>query len=398
MNHSALNLLIFVHVPKAGGSTLRSIMQRNVLPEERLADDHSNAALNAHQLRLFSGHVRFGLHHGLARPVKYVTMMREPLDRYVSDYFFAFQKDDHRLRNEIVSGNVDLEQLVTNGRYHDRLALIRQTTGLERPAAENPELAAEILEASYTFVGLMERFDESVLLLAHVLGWSPPLYIQRNRTSMPPEMKRQRDAFQQNPHPVALDRFATDTVYYRAAEAFLERSIALAGPSFPTALAAFRSMQAEISEYCKTASSNDLYTQAEFALDDPLPAELRNLIWSEEWHTVNTFIHSDTPLRRRTPPLLHGCIEHLRDGYVSGWVVRYGSGEPIRLVVTCRDSQAIEIVADIQRPDLVGRGFNPTPLGFRCELPSSVNYADVKILIDEVQPLTSPILMEMLQD
>jgi Sulfotransferase family len=391
-------LLIFVHVPKAGGSTLRSIMQRNVLKEERLAANQPAAAMMDPELRLFSGHIRFGLHHGLLRPAQYVTMLREPLSRYISDYFFAFQSFDHRLRDEIRSGSLSLERVMTDGRYHDRLALIRQTTGLDRPAAEDADSAAEILEDSYTVVGLMERFDESVLLLAHVMGWSPPLYLQRNRTVMDAARRSERDAFQQNPHPVALQRFATDVAFYRAGERHLERSIELAGPSFPAALVAFRSLQAEVTDYIRYEPTEAIYTQSDFRKDDPLPTALRSLARSAEWRIVSAFIHSDTPLRRRVPPLLHGCIEHVQHGYISGWAVRYGRDEPVRLVVTCQDGRQAECVADIERPDLAGYGFDPAPRGFVCKLPSVASRASVKVLFDGRQSMMDPIRMEMLQD
>ena len=46
-------------------------------------------------------------------------------------------------------------------------------TGLLKRAQQN-------LDSYFSFIGLMERYDESVLLLAHILGWKNAFYLRRN--------------------------------------------------------------------------------------------------------------------------------------------------------------------------------------------------------------------------
>ena len=376
------DLLIFVHVPKAGGSTLRSIMMRSVLAEERLASDQPTPALMDMRLRLFAGHVRFGLHQGLTRPVRYFTMLREPISRYVSDYFFAFQSDDHRLRDEIRSGDLPLETYVLDGRYHDRLGLIRQTTGLDGAAAEDHAAAVQVMEDSYHLVGLMERFDESVLLLAHIMGWGPPLYLPRNRTRMEPDAKRLRDAFHANPNPKVIKRFADDTAFYNAAGRQFEKAIAAAGPLFPPAIAALRALQAQIAAWVEENDPPQLYTQADFRGDDPLPAALRPLARTEEWRVINQFLRADSALRRRVPPLLHGRIDSAQNGEVRGWAVRYGRPQPVPLLVAGPSGEGVPVLANLPRPDLEGRGFEPPPLGFTATLRPETEPRDVSVFFE----------------
>jgi Sulfotransferase family len=395
----APDLIIFVHVPKAGGSTIRSIMQRSVLSEERLSADQPVPALMDMRLKLFIGHIRFGIHQGLLRPVRYFTMLREPISRYVSDYFFAFQNPEHTLRNEICSGSLSLETTLLDGRYSDSVGLIRQVTGLDAPLAENVDMAVQVMDESYSLVGLMERFDESALLLSHVMGWGPPLYIPRNRTKMDPETRRIRKEFEARPHPDIVQRFAIDSAFYQAAERNLERSIALAGPMFPAALEAYRAMQAEMLRWVDENNPSKLYTQALFSNDDPLPAELRPLARTDHWRMVSTFLRADTPLRRRVPPLLHGRIEQVTDGIVKGWATRYGDTHPVPLLVAGAQGEGAPCVADIARPDLEGRGFNPAPRGYQAQLPDPVRDDDVSVFFEN-SPLSIalPAQMDMLQD
>jgi hypothetical protein len=361
-------LLIFVHVPKAGGSTLRSIMMRSVLADERIAMDQPSSALMDMRLRLFAGHVRFGLHHGLTRPVRYVTMLREPVSRYLSDFFYAFQSDDHRLRDEIRSGRLTLEDYLMGRQASDPRGLIRQVAGLDGAATDDVALATRVMEDSYALVGLTERFDESALLLAHLMGWGPPLYLPKNRTRMDPAARRIRDAYHANPLPDVRQRFAPDIAFYEAAERLLDQAIERAGPLFPPALEAYRSLQAQIQAYVAENDPPGTYEQADFRGEDPLPADLRPLARTEEWRRINVFLRADSALRRRRPPLLHGRVDSVRDGTVRGWAVRYGSPEPVPLYVMDEHGTGFETLADLPRLDLEQRGFTPAPRGFEVPI------------------------------
>lgn len=373
------DLLLFVHVPKAGGSTLRSIMMRSVLASDRLALDEPSPALMDTRLRLFAGHVRFGLHQGLTRPVRYFTMMREPIGRYVSDYFYAFHSDEHRLRDEIRSGDLTLEQYLMHGDYR---ALVRQVSGLDGNDADNPALAIQVMEESYALVGVMERFDETALLLAHISGWGPPLYLPKNRTQLSPEVARLRDAFEREAIPGLTERYATDITFFEAACRHLDRSIALAGPLFPRALAAFRTLQRAIANYVKENDPPETYEQADFRGEDPLPAALRPLARTEEWRIVTSFLQADSALRRRVPPLLHGRIESVGDGLVKGWATRYGTDAPVHLLAVPAEGEGVECIADIDRPDMEGRGFLPAPRGFAAMLSEPAAEQDVAVFFE----------------
>ena len=85
--------LIFLHVPKTAGSTLRPIIDRHyaagvickldVLPRD-LEIFLNLPEQPRSKIRVLEGHLQFGLHEHLSVPVDYVTMLRDPVDRIIS--------------------------------------------------------------------------------------------------------------------------------------------------------------------------------------------------------------------------------------------------------------------------------------------------------------------------
>lgn len=187
-------------------------------------------------LRAVVGHFHFGLHRHVERPCRYVTMLRDPVDRMLSL---------HRHMQRHYHLDMGLEEFISsppmreadNGqtrRLAGRLSPIGQCTG------EDAELAVQHLE-QIAVAGITGRFDLSLLLFGHALGWEqgPRVYYPRNveperpgRTNLPThvlELLRSRQE-----HDVRL---------FAAAQRRLDRQVDALPPSFADELAAFRREQ-----------------------------------------------------------------------------------------------------------------------------------------------------------
>src|SRR5690554_3093712 len=105
--------LIFLHLPKNGGSTLHGILNR-LYPKDRTFNIKviDNTKLNISefkelpiedraQIKLLKGHMTFGLHEYLVGPSKYITFLRKPEDRITSFYHYAKSRPQHRLYKKI---------------------------------------------------------------------------------------------------------------------------------------------------------------------------------------------------------------------------------------------------------------------------------------------------------
>ncbi|MGB7925626.1 MAG: sulfotransferase family 2 domain-containing protein [Pyrinomonadaceae bacterium] len=214
--------LLFLHIPKAAGTTLHSVLERQYAPgatftipgadsPEGIKEFIGLAPERREQIRLVKGHMPYGLHKYLSVPATYITMLRDPVDRVISHYYFVLETPAHYLHREVTSRRMTLSDFVVSGLstevINDQTRLIsgvervntRLLDGEERRTlraspepvtAEALEIAKTNLREHFSAVGLFKSFDESLLLFKKVLGWGSVYYVRLNVTRERPA-KRQ---------------------------------------------------------------------------------------------------------------------------------------------------------------------------------------------------------------
>jgi hypothetical protein len=144
--------------------------------------------------RLIMGHTVFGLHERVPRPSTYITMLRNPVSLALSQYRYVLRTPTHR-HHETALG-MSLEQYVASG-----MALEMDNSQTRAIAGDlnTPygactdgmlERAKRHLDEHFSWVGLTERFDESILLLGQSFGWTDVRYVSvkvaRRRAELAP--------------------------------------------------------------------------------------------------------------------------------------------------------------------------------------------------------------------
>lgn len=164
-------VLCFVHVERAGGTSLRMIVQHNhpshVVPTPyRWPHDDGNVFRPEELrwlLRLFPATRSFGGHsvrsylgyeEAIGRPIRYFTFVRDPIARFLSHYHHQV----HQMRVPWT-----FEEFVADGRFSNFMT--HRFAG-----GPDVELAKQRLAEDFAFVGLTDRFDESLVLFRHALG------------------------------------------------------------------------------------------------------------------------------------------------------------------------------------------------------------------------------------
>ena len=200
--------IIFTHVPKTGGTTLDHIMHaaattarkrvrrltfaregvppRHVRNQQFLSLDN----LSDEQLSVcdyLSGHFPFGIHHRLARPCLYVTLLRDPVARLLSNVRFGLDRGRW-------TRDTSVDSLIEQGRLIGNLQT-RQIAGIGDSAAPcsaaTLATALENLRSHYAVIGTTERFDDTLKTLITLLDWPDIAYSDRqvSRTQSDPELE-----------------------------------------------------------------------------------------------------------------------------------------------------------------------------------------------------------------
>jgi hypothetical protein len=221
MKHPAFcnGTVLFLHIPKAAGSTLSTIIQRQYQPEAvyksygtvipaavrgkltalesaryRYARLEALPLTERARIKLFIGHEGFGFHQLFSPPTTYITLLRDPIERVISHYYYARSHPGNRLYKTIVSNEMSLAQFVASGLSVEvDNGQTKYLAGLETPYLHEGEYGADLLAQAkqnlrehFSVVGLTEEFDASLLLLKRTLGWKIPLYARVNVTQKRP--------------------------------------------------------------------------------------------------------------------------------------------------------------------------------------------------------------------
>lgn len=204
--------VIFLHIPKTAGTTLYEIFKANYHPAEIYnrefsGDDGASPLINLSMerraaIRLLWGHFPFGLHQYLPGPFTYFTFLRDPVERVISHYYYLLNHPKmFWIPEEIREKNLTLYEILEREMIMDiKNMYTRLLAGLPYlfPAdgytEQHLETAKYNLQNYFSVVGLVERFDESLLLLKKTYGWRNIYYVQDNvnrqrpgRETIPPE-------------------------------------------------------------------------------------------------------------------------------------------------------------------------------------------------------------------
>jgi hypothetical protein len=196
--------LIFLHIPKTAGTTLNRIIEWQYSPFAIFTMDPHRIRATAERFKLLSeerrrrfqvvrGHLFYGIHEFLPQGATYITLLRDPVARLLSSYFFVLRRPLNPLHRKLKTEKLSIEDCL-------RLFPERNNTqcrfiaGITDPGISDERLLETAKEnlKSFSVVGLCEKFEESLVLIAERFGWNIPYYenhkVAKSRPKIEPRL------------------------------------------------------------------------------------------------------------------------------------------------------------------------------------------------------------------
>lgn len=201
--HTNSKTVIFIHIPKAAGTTFYQVLNHQYKTQHIFyfkEGTSKQATIDLFRqlptekkayLRCIRGHIPFGLHQWLPQPATYLTILRNPVERVVSYYYFVRNTPRHLFHKEVIEKNFSLEDFIRKMMDINETNLqTRWVAGcvdfdsVISPYGDLPanalDLAKKNLESFFSVCGLTERFDESLLLMQKIHSWKNIFYKRKN--------------------------------------------------------------------------------------------------------------------------------------------------------------------------------------------------------------------------
>ncbi len=254
---TAAPVVLFLHLPKAGGTTLGEFIYNQCHTEEKhdeglLKDgvlflpygffkesdlsvpEFVRPLLRRENLRAVIGHFWYGIHEHMGVPSTYVTVLRDPVERVVSLYHYL------KLENEM-----SLEEFVSTPPYKEV-----DNDQTRRIAGVDPEIggctmailraAQENLRRDFSVVGVTERFDETLVLLKRKLKWERKILSYPRNTNV---ARPSTDSLTQEVMNAVRERNELDFKLWQYADQLLDEAIAAEGKEFGEELEKYKSLR-----------------------------------------------------------------------------------------------------------------------------------------------------------
>lgn len=176
-------IITYVHIAKAGGSTFIDILKQiyteedviHVWPNGRFKSVVQLSRNKRLKYKVILGHFNYGIHKLIHKKLQYITILREPINRLISSYFYSLKNEDHKLHKHLKENKTTLEEYlltpltkdIDNGQIR---MLLNSRNPIGKIGKAQLETAKKNLDQHFIF-GILERWEDSINHFKKELQW-----------------------------------------------------------------------------------------------------------------------------------------------------------------------------------------------------------------------------------
>lgn len=245
--------LVFIHIPKAGGKSFELLLRSNYPDDSKVIRLYRTGGqeldgvfekvprYKIEQAELIYGHIPHRIEQYIGRSCEYTSILRNPVERLISFYrYVKYDFDKHPLHTKLNSGEIGMIDLLSEDNFelNKMTKLLAGIDIREPPAIHMLSVAKSNLEKMKAF-GLLEKYEESCLLISKVFHWTHPFYMKVNSTSD----TGKSEIFEER----ILERIAEandlDMQLYEYAQTLFAQRVEVEGDAFAHALRSYQVLQ-----------------------------------------------------------------------------------------------------------------------------------------------------------
>ena len=374
--------LFFIHPPKSGGSSVLSFFEINAEKGAftRFVWDAPGWPNRLDELRITKrggGHQSYGFHRVARMPFDYVVVLRDPLKRQVSQYWYAVtgKNGDAEALASIShaealarSGAISLDDWV-GGSHDGGNIFVKMITGHDVVNDDSLRLACENIERRFTWAGCCEDLSQFLLLLCAKSNLDLPFYSTTNVTNKSNKSKVEvsRDAANK----FIMDN-ALDYKLYEFVKARVEREVERGGATYQEAIALVRTIQKKID----SLDNPHRFTSSEHGFDSSYLQQVRDLIRGFDLSPINSFLERKRVEREELTEYFDGVVDTVEGDFVGGWAVNLADpGREVPLEIYVDGKVVASGVTGLERRDVMEAGYKSARTGFAIKLPPAAQNA-----------------------
>jgi len=229
----------FLHLPKTGGSSIRTLINANYASDELLnlygsqPEIFNNCMATSweqrQQLKLVQGHMPYGVHDYLGLPdQRYFFFLREPVSRTLSDIEHSKRHPSHGFHHILSAPELDLAGRIEKAKslcyYRNNMTHFLSGTFFTRDVTLTDFHLALKRVRNSEFVGITEQSELSLLLMARRLGWKQVIPVKCNVSPA------QTSSLVEDNYARCQSMVDYDIQLYQAAQERFEQEVAVQGP------------------------------------------------------------------------------------------------------------------------------------------------------------------------